>query len=248
MKQWHIYILRDPRDGVVKYVGQSTNPSYRLRLHVNVARSSKTTPSHKDNWIRQLLKEGLRPLQDILESGFGEDEWKRAEMSWIAKFRESGTPLLNRTDGGDGPGRIVSAESRAKMAAARKGRPIPQLVRDKIALAHRGVPNSPEHIAKCIAARTGKKVKADHSRYSAAIKKRIANMTPEQFAQRVKLITTAAALLKKGGKLSPERCAAMSAQFRGKPWSDRAREAHMRANKAKKQGNLTPRPQASKRC
>jgi len=117
---WHIYSLTDPRNGRVRYVGKTNNIRKRLCSHVQEA-LHRQEHNHRCNWIRSLLSAGQTPSLSILESGDG--DWVVAEKKWIKNFRDAGYDLVNATDGGEGAeGYTPSAETRAKMSRAHKGR------------------------------------------------------------------------------------------------------------------------------
>jgi hypothetical protein len=63
---WHVYGLKDPRNGVIRYVGITFDPEQRLRNHLA---DRSNTP--KSAWIRQLRTCGFVPDLVILESGDG---------------------------------------------------------------------------------------------------------------------------------------------------------------------------------
>ena len=83
------------------------------------------------------------------------------EQLAIAHYRSMGFRLTNQTDGGEGaPGMKHTAETRAKMSAAKKGRPLPPRTREhteKIAAKLRGQKWSAERRATCGLHRIGKK-------------------------------------------------------------------------------------------
>jgi hypothetical protein len=60
-----IYALIDPRDGVVRYVGQAVNPHRRLSGHLSRARTNPTSRAHR--WLNELLAAGLRSQLEILQ-------------------------------------------------------------------------------------------------------------------------------------------------------------------------------------
>lgn len=149
---WYIYILIDPRNDEVRYVGWSFNVAQRLSAHISTA---PTTPSYKAHWIRQLFAAGLRPRCEIIDSGDG--DWQAAERHWIAYYRTQGARLTNMTDGGDGtPGMRPSEQTREKMRRSHTGRKQSPEAIEKTAAALRGRKQSPEHIAKLSKARKGK--------------------------------------------------------------------------------------------
>ena len=115
---WVIYGLRAPGTEEVRYVGKTENPSphRRLGVHVSQARAGRGNP-HLVNWIRQILRNGGKPVQIILERGEGSG-WIEAEKRWIAAYKDS-TRLVNATEGGEGlSGRQHTQETRNKIAAA----------------------------------------------------------------------------------------------------------------------------------
>jgi hypothetical protein len=85
---WHVYALKDPRDGAVRYVGITFHPEQRLRGHL-----SERSDTRKCAWIAELRQLGLVPGMRILESGDGGwCEQSECEQRWIAHYR----PPLNQ--------------------------------------------------------------------------------------------------------------------------------------------------------
>lgn len=117
----HIYILRDPRDGQVKYVGVTTQePAARLCRHFVDARRSRKSPAK--HWIKHLLANGMEPTMEVIETVPAGGPWHVVERQWIAHFRSIGAPLKNLTIGGDGsPGGKRTAESCAAQSARQMG-------------------------------------------------------------------------------------------------------------------------------
>lgn len=147
-RRWWIYVLEDPRTGEVRYVGKTCNPHSRLRYHCKA--SSLQSNSHRSNWIRGLLADGVRPAFRVIDAGMGTGHGL-AERAWIREYRRRGARLVNSTDGGEGvsgfrrrpesnelnriaqTGRKPSEETRAKMSAARSGKPRSEATRAKMA-------------------------------------------------------------------------------------------------------------------
>jgi hypothetical protein len=95
-----IYTLADPAEpDRIRYIGQSADPSRRLRSHVCEARSGRK--SHRASWLCQLLARECLPVLGILEEATA-DNWVEREQHWIAHFRAAGYRLVNATDGGEG--------------------------------------------------------------------------------------------------------------------------------------------------
>lgn len=133
-----IYILVDPRDGQVRYVGKFNDPQLRLRAHVSRCNMSS---SHLYNWISVLKRLLLRPQLFIVEHA-PKTQWQDRERYWIAFFRSQGADLTNTVEGGIAP--EITLETRKKMSAARmgkaphnKGKKTPQETREKQSIAAR---------------------------------------------------------------------------------------------------------------
>lgn len=94
MKKTFIYGLFSDSDKVIRYVGKSDNPEYRLKRHIYQRNDSKT---HKNNWINKLLKNNEKLLYKILEV-VDYDKWSEKEKIWISKFDN----LVNTSEGGLG--------------------------------------------------------------------------------------------------------------------------------------------------
>jgi hypothetical protein len=131
-----IYALADPTTGEVRYIGKSVNPQRRLQSHACEAKYATCT-TYRYSWLRSLAKRHLRPHLVILQEcdGTGADE----ERFHISFARHIGCHLVNGTDGGEGlPGWKPSPETLARMSAAAT----------QHNAARRGIPRSPEVVAK----------------------------------------------------------------------------------------------------
>lgn len=98
METTNIYILKDPRNNEIRYVGKANNPFERYRNHNNQGRDKNT---HKRNWINELRKDNLKPILEIIDT-VPIDKWKEYEKFYIKKYINDGYDLVNYTDGGDG--------------------------------------------------------------------------------------------------------------------------------------------------
>jgi hypothetical protein len=94
----YIYVLKDPRDKRIRYVGKTNNIDRRYEQHLY--NRNEGNP-HKDRWITNLQAKGLKPLIEIIEECNGED-WRDREIYWIDKCRCDGEDLINIKHGGDG--------------------------------------------------------------------------------------------------------------------------------------------------
>lgn len=80
-----IYALRDPRDGVIRYVGQTFTPETRFRAHVMDAMrlAARGAPlSRMALWIKELWEQELCPDYLILETTT-EALAEAREQAWI---------------------------------------------------------------------------------------------------------------------------------------------------------------------
>jgi hypothetical protein len=92
-----IYVLIDPRNDFIRYVGfTSFTLTKRLKGHIKKCELDST--NHKDRWIRELLSLGLKPEPYILDSDGTYDD----EIIYIKLCREYGYDLTNTNPGGTG--------------------------------------------------------------------------------------------------------------------------------------------------
>jgi DNA endonuclease I-like protein/GIY-YIG catalytic domain-containing protein len=95
----YIYVLIDPRNGEVRYIGQTRQlPTRRLSEHIWAA-NRKDSTTHKDNWIRSLLSNKCKPEIKTLKK-VPVDQLNKAEESAIAECRHLiGKLLTNKSSG-----------------------------------------------------------------------------------------------------------------------------------------------------
>lgn len=108
----YIYGLRDPRHGMICYVGQSIDPETRLHQHL----SGKSLDGNysKAVWLYEMRQAGVQPELVILQKCSQWGEADQAEKEWIRQLIEDDHPILNMADGG------IGTRSASKMRAARK--------------------------------------------------------------------------------------------------------------------------------
>ena len=85
-----VYLLKDPRDGAVRYVGVSKNPEQRLRGHIN-----QPVSEDMGDWIGALSAIGERPSLETVETA-APSEIATIEQKWIDKYDSS--QLLNKNN------------------------------------------------------------------------------------------------------------------------------------------------------
>jgi len=94
-KDVYIYGLKDPRDGLIYYVGKTINPRGRFKNHLD-----GDCNANKTAWIQDLAIRGLKPEMLILATAT-QKTWPALERKWIRDGLEMGWPLTNATSGGE---------------------------------------------------------------------------------------------------------------------------------------------------
>lgn len=89
---WHrdiaIYLLVDPRDGRVRYVGQTRDPATRLAKH------KEDVWGGRRDWLLDMRSNGIAPRM-VTIGAVPERLANLAERVVIAHYRAAGHPLLN---------------------------------------------------------------------------------------------------------------------------------------------------------
>lgn len=136
-----IYGLSDPRTNQLRYVGK-TRQTLARRLGRHLSPSYLRALTHKNRWLRSLLRAGVHPVIEVLEVCASPLLLDEAERFHIAYWRMIGAHLTNGTDGGDGGrcGVQTEAHRAALLVAAR--RPRSSTWKARISVAKQGVPMS----------------------------------------------------------------------------------------------------------
>jgi len=111
-KYVYIYALTCPETGIIRYVGKTIDLAARYKKHLY-----KNVKTRCRNWIESLKARGLKPQLRILiktDEAFA-NFW---ETRVIKRFKETGIPLTNLTDGGEG-GDTLSAHPNKEDIARR---------------------------------------------------------------------------------------------------------------------------------
>lgn len=131
----YTYTLAYP-DGRVFYVGKGSG--HRIYQHEIEARSTYVENPYKCNVIRKIWADGGKVVRKKAAFFDTHEEATELEIALIFLMRPYGN-LTNLTDGGDGAmGTTVSAKTRQKMSASRKGKPKSEAHRKKISTANMG--------------------------------------------------------------------------------------------------------------
>jgi len=147
-----IYTLRHPETKEIRYIGKTNDPAARLSRHIHNATHGVRT--HISTWIRSLPSKPIMSPLCVVPNDYGSEMERRT----IAHFRSKGYRLTNLTDGGEGTlGWIPSAEFRAKLSAAHRGRQFSEQHKAALSAALMGHTSSPERNAKNSASQRGRK-------------------------------------------------------------------------------------------
>jgi hypothetical protein len=234
-----IYVLIDPRDDAVRYVGKANDPKVRLDRHLRDKRDT-----HKQRWINVLKSLELKPIMQVIEE-VPYDLWAERECYWIEYYRSQGCNLTNSTEGGKGG--EFTPEVIAKISEAAKNRKRPPYTeewRRNLGNATRGKKQSPEHVAKRAAARKGSK-HSPETRAKLSAAKLGKPLSPEAKAKNIAAhanpeFREKLAAAHRGKKATPETKAKLSVAGRGRQVSPETREKLAAANRGKKRPNVTP--------
>ena len=88
---YFIYALTGPNTGTVAYIGITNNTERRFRQHL----LCDGTNMAKDAWVQGLLKRGVKPLLDILETVDTRTEAQKRERYWVKYYKEQQVYLRN---------------------------------------------------------------------------------------------------------------------------------------------------------
>lgn len=86
-----IYVLVNPENGRVGYVGRTENPGYRLEQHWKSKTPFGTT---KERWLWGLYEDDTEPEMEIVDE-VPKHAAKGAEHLWMARFAAAGAGLTN---------------------------------------------------------------------------------------------------------------------------------------------------------
>jgi hypothetical protein len=151
--------------------------------------------SHKEQWIKSLLKKGLVPNIVILETT-KESNWQELERKWILSFKSSGVELTNSTEGGESGGMPKGfkfpPERGRKYSEMLKGHKVKLITREKLRAVNLGKKASESTKSRMSLSQKGRthsegtkaKMKLSRSRqvYSSEAKKKISDSVKKLWA------------------------------------------------------------------
>lgn len=97
MRKYYYYYLKDPDTAVIRYIGITLNPKERYQAHLYNSHKDVEKNKWKSNWIKSLLKKGVKPVMEIFdtyETACVDDAYAREER-FINEHFLKGTPLVN---------------------------------------------------------------------------------------------------------------------------------------------------------
>lgn len=203
-RQVRIYGLAHPLTGECRYVGMTAmRLNRRLSCHLCAGKRRRRTPCA--SWIYSLLENGLEPEIFELESVPAESR-EEVEEFWIRSLRFLGCRLLNLTYGGDGtPGLRMDPAVVADRGAKRRGEQRSAQHRAKLSAALKGRRPSSQCIEAHVAATRGKPIREDvKKRISESLKGRVVSKETREKLSRAAT----------GRKLLPEAAKRLSESLR----------------------------------
>lgn len=98
LNKYFTYLIKDPRDQVPIYVGQTSDLTIRKAQHINVAIGKKPNIGiiNIDTYLVDLFEAGFLPDFEIVEECETEEKSLLSETLWINKVVDDGYPVLNR--------------------------------------------------------------------------------------------------------------------------------------------------------
>lgn len=144
--KYYVYSLIDPFTNKIRYIGKSHDPHKRLIHHLQwSALKSKT---HKNIWIKSLLKRNSQPVLKIIAKTNTYKNIDRLEKKYISLFKNKGYNLTNGTTGGDGwpkGFKMKLTEKRLKSYKARQKKVIARNLKTNEEKVFESVKNCAEH-------------------------------------------------------------------------------------------------------
>lgn len=160
-REYCVYGLFD-EGKFLRYIGKAEYATKHKRLYRHL---NDFTRTHKSNWIQKLVKQGKKPILEVLIRNLSEQEALEEEKFLISYMTFIGCDLTNATEGGDGiSGYTHTPIARQKMSEKRKGSKhhfwaIPRELNPNV-----GKKRTPEQCARIAKSLTGKKLSEEHKK------------------------------------------------------------------------------------
>jgi len=119
--EYKVYVLIDPIDNLIKYVGCTRNDlKRRLSLHCNSNVLDKKKNPEKYEWAMRLVSVGLRPIIVPLFTFNSKKEAFTQEHILTESLKKLGVKLFNKYSGSR-----ISESAKTKASNRLKGKPLP---------------------------------------------------------------------------------------------------------------------------
>lgn len=142
MNNYKIYGLTEPDGETLRYIGLTGNDiKNRFKEHLNEWYKN----SYKNNWIRSLKREGLKPSLILIEDGLTSEQAAEKEIHYIKLFKSFGARLVNLTKGGQNPTR----ETKNKISNSLNGHEVSEETRYKLRIRNLDKKHTIETKEKC---------------------------------------------------------------------------------------------------
>lgn len=155
--RFYVYVLFRP-SGLPCYVGKGQGDRW-------LEHERGATNPHLENIIKKSKAEGRTLFRGKVAEGLTKADAFALEMRLIKEIGRAATggPLVNLTDGGDGPsGYRHTEETKRRVGEAGKGRHHTPEAREKIRAAHTGAKRTEEARLAMSMAQKGREVSAEH--------------------------------------------------------------------------------------
>lgn len=145
----YIYILIDPLDNSIRYVGKTNNLKSRFRHEIHFA-NQYPNKCHRNSWIKGLLNKNILPIQLVIDEVDNKD-WQFWEKHYISLYKSWGFNLTNHSLGGYGND-SVSDKTKKKISLAligntnKKGKKLNDIQKYNCGNGRRGTKQTKEHI------------------------------------------------------------------------------------------------------
>ena len=93
--KYFVYLLIDPEDKSVKYVGCTNNPDRRLQWHIKQSSSNYNYDNKKKKWIDSLSEKRLEPILNIIAGFTNREQAEYFEALLIKAYFLTGVSLVN---------------------------------------------------------------------------------------------------------------------------------------------------------
>ena len=88
-----VYVLRDPIDNRIRYIGCSTKPAKRFKDHLSFARMMHFSDCKTFVWLNGLMDDGLVPTLEIVSDAMPLADAYQFELDLITAFLKNGIEL-----------------------------------------------------------------------------------------------------------------------------------------------------------